>query len=217
MDHFRHRVIRTAFFMISIVIGGSSNPAFAQETELQDFITGKINTFSSKGHPKAAGLDLSFKVPSGWTPSDGNREHVVVNFHNSDASAYCNLLIINTGQELSRAEAAETFTTNGLREIAPPGTTVIQTQPTTLDGLPGGRIIYSLNQNRAGVDVSVLMAEYVTVYSRWLTTLTCGRGTVGGQPTSRKEFADYLPVFTKIANSIVIHNQWVIQKPRRNR
>ncbi len=74
-----------------------------------------------------------------------------------------------------------------------------------------------MRQNRAGLDVGVIMAEYVTTYSQWLVTLTCGIGVVDDRAPSSQAFEAYLPVFTQIANSLVIHNQWAISKPSSRR
>ena len=192
-----------------------AEPVFAQESELQDFHEGRTYTFSSKGHQKAAGLNLSLKIPKGWTSREGDRPHALGNFLRPDGHSFCNLIVIDTGQQISRAENMATFTVKGLRDVVPEGVNVVETQVTTLDGLPAGRIIGAYSQNRAMIEVNVLMAIYVTNYARWSITLNCGLGGLDGQAPALDELNSYLPVFNQIANSLVIHNQWEVPRVRR--
>lgn len=198
--------IRLAFCSLALTL--VPVPALAQQDDALAFRNGRTNVFTSKGHPKAEGLEVTFKVPLGWTPREGNRPHVVVNFDNSERTVNCSLLIIDTKEKLSRLDAIETFSPNGLRELAPLGAVVHDTQSTNIDGLPAGQMIYTLSQNNAGVQVSINALMFVTFYSRHIIQFSCYAGDIGRAVGASAKFRSFMPVFVMMASSLVVQNQW---------
>jgi hypothetical protein len=183
-------------------------PAHAQQAELQALEAGRFNTFSSKGHPNAAGLDASFRVPRGWAPTEDASPDVVVNFQSASADAYCTFGVVNVGQPFDRAEAELSFTATGLRHFVPPRANILDVQSMTLNGRPAGKIWFTADQSVGGETQHLTLAKFVTASSPWVAALTCGAGYVGKSERPSKDFAAYLPLFDKIAESLVVHNQW---------
>ena len=186
----------------------TGTPAVAQQADLQAFQAGRFITFSSKGHPKAAGLDASFAIPPGWAPTDAS-PNFVVNFQNASGEAYCTFAVVDMGRNFARTEAEQSFNGVGMKALVPAQAKVLEVGSITLNGLYAGKISFTVDQDVNGKTQHLTLAKFVTASAPWVAALTCGAGYSGKATTPSKDFAAYLPVFDRIAQSLAIHNQWV--------
>jgi hypothetical protein len=193
-------------FALAIAI---CTPALAQNEELKAFQAGRVNTFSSKGHPKAAGLDATFAIPPGWAPTKDGGSNFVVNFQNASAEAYCTFAVVDMGRHFDRAEAERSFIDSGMRGLVPAQANILDVRSFNLNGLPAGKISFAVDQVANGETQHLTLAKFVIASSPWVAALTCGAGNSGKARIPSKDFAAYLPLFDLIAQSLVIHNQWV--------
>ena len=121
-------------------------PAVAQNAELEAFQAGRVNTFSSKGHPKAAGLDATFGLPPGWAPTKDDVSNFVVNFENANAEAYCTFAVVDLRRHFDRADAERSFTDSEMRGLVPAQANIMDVRRFNLNGLPAGKISFAVDQ-----------------------------------------------------------------------
>lgn len=182
-------------------------PASAQQVDIQAFRDGRTNRFTSKGHSKAVGLNITFDIPVEWTPQENNDPHMLVKYWNPDKSAYCAFTVIDLGKTISHKEAVEVFEPKSLKKMMPEGYSVLDARSITLDGLPAGMTISRTIAKIPSTKIELETVTFSTAYSSNFIQLVCGLSSVNAQASSSPRFVAYRPVFTMIANSIVVHDQ----------
>lgn len=177
-------------------------PVFAAAPEVAEFASGDVLTYSTKGHPKAHGLSITFKRPKGWTHKEGDRPHIVQKFARPGGLETLTFTILEQTPE----KIAEMLTEQAMRKL-PESMTYISGKETKIDGLPGFVLNMSMQAQTAGQTVHARMITFSFGYKSFLCHLT---GSVGGLTDVGLEerMAELMPLFTLIANSIVVENKW---------
>lgn len=180
--------------------------AAAQPAGLAEFRANQTTPYSTRGHAKARGLHITLRHPRSWLPAEGDRPHIVHKFTAPDGTgANCNLGIRESG--VSAAETRAAVNPAAARGQLPDGVILVSSQATSLDGQPGSELVTRQSLNRAGVPIEARLVLYFVAYGENFGVLTCG---AGGRTAAEADgrFAAYLPLFRRIALSVVFQNRY---------
>ncbi|MHC4158614.1 MAG: hypothetical protein ACYSSO_06000 [Planctomycetota bacterium] len=209
--------MKKQFFILAwVAITALPQFGFSENSDLQAFLGGQKTKYSTEGHPKAKGINISIEYPSHWQRSEGERPNIVQKF-TSDASdgllRMCLILIkdqpsfmkLFSSEDISDAM----FTEETLKEIIPESATFIKGERTKYDGQPGAWMIYVTQLERAGLRAEMYILQHMFLYSGKMIVFECSVGGLAGSAaTVEQEFARYLPLFQLLGNSIIIQDKW---------
>ena len=186
---------------------GAQNPA-------REFLDGYRATFSTLGHPKAKGVNLTIAYPSSWMAKEGERPNVVQKFVSEGGRGMEMFLIITKalpvpeGTVITIAELRDIFGSPELRESVPPGAVLIDARETTIEAMPAGILEYRQIENRAGISVEIQVISYIFVQGTTLVQVMCSVGQLPSRRDLSLRMDSYRPLFSLIANSIVLPDRW---------
>lgn len=166
------------------------------------------DVFSTNGHRKANGLNIELHYPAGWSHEEGIRPHIVQKFTNKN-SAYCMLIITNTGHKLSAKQWDNEFkymTTSDYRDILEGGD-VKSVKLTKYEGLSGALVQYELNKERAGVKLYASGLLHMFGYKDSLILMQCAAGDLTKQGAIKKYEAVKMD-FLSFGNGLVLLNKY---------
>jgi len=189
---------------------------FSQTSELQAFLGGQKTKYSTEGHPKAKGINISIEYPTNWQRSEGERPNIVQVFNAGASGGFvpsCLILIKEQPSFLKHFSSEDIsevmFTQETLKEMIPEGAIFIKGEQTKYDGQPGAWMVYVTQSERAGLRAEMYNLQHMFLYSGKMISLGCSvGGFANASPTVEQEFTRYLPLFHLIGNSIVIHDKW---------
>lgn len=201
-----------AVFGLSLI----SVSACAGSLSLSEFLKGERSSYTTKGDPKAKGIEVSFEHPNSWKGMSGKRPHVVyqVTSENGAGLELCNLMIKDIpappGYVPSANDVNEIFSPEGIRDMVPPDGLFIAGDRTSIDGQPSGWVHFEQKMNRAGREIQMSWIMYATFTSEKLILFSCsvGDGAEKAKEDIRRRYKENFPLFQQMANSIVIHTKW---------
>ena len=186
----------------------SSNPGL----EIAD---GWKQTFRTKGHAKAKGVDVSISLPASWSKREGNRPNIVQVFRSGagHGPVMCNLMVktlpLPEGYELTTAELNEFFQPTELKGMLPEGTEFIDAKEIALEGSPAGMMVFDQTQQRLDIRVAMRVTEFVVIHGDAMVFL---QFMIADMPDSSASLDDlqkqYLPSFKMIANTYVWNDRY---------
>lgn len=193
------------------------SPLLAQaDAPAREFLDGSRTTFSTKGHPKAKGVNLTIAYPNSWAAAEGERPNIVQKFVSEGGRGLELAMIITKelplppGTVLTTEEAKELFTPSALREELPPGVVFVDARSTTIEAEPAGILECKMRTNRGGVEL--LMHAWMLNFLSG-NTLVQVQFQVGGSAASEQDvarrMAKFKPLFSAMANSIVLPDKWI--------
>ncbi|MFA5555000.1 MAG: hypothetical protein WCZ89_07235 [Phycisphaerae bacterium] len=189
---------------------------FSQTSEIQTFLGGQKTKYSTEGHPKAKGINISIEYPNNWQRSEGERPNIVQKFkaEATDGLFRMCLILIKDQPSFMKLFSSKDisdamFGKETIKEMIPEGATFIKGEQTRYDGQPGAWMIYATRAERAGITIEMYNLQHIFLYSGKMIVLECCVGGIAGTDAKvANEFEQYLPLFQLIGNSIVIHNKW---------
>ena len=204
---------RLGILLIALVVAYS--PVWAATPAIKEFIDGKRTKFSTQGHAKAKGLEMTVAYPKSWAAKEGERPNIVQKFV-SDGGRGLEMVMIITktlplpaGTKISEAELKEFFTPAEMKEMLPEGAKFIDAKATKIEGLPAGILEYSMRRERAGMTLDMQVIAYIFIHGTTMVQLHC---QVGGPPTNgaplNQHIGEFLALFVLMANSIVLQDNW---------
>lgn len=179
----------------------------AQPSEIAEFQARQTVQFSSRGHEKARGLNVTLRYPRSWRAEEGDRPHVLQNFLATNGSgSNCNILI-RDGGGATAAELRQAIRPENAPNVVPRSMTLVAAQATTLDNQQAVEIQVRQSVNRGGVAVEARMVMFMAVYRDSLVNLTCGTGAPTAQDAELR-YRAYLPLFRRVAGSVIFQDQY---------
>lgn len=173
-----------------------------------EFKEGQLSKFSTVGHSKARGIDLTLSYPQSWTAKEAERPHLVQKFISEGGKGFASLIvgIEDIPLDATTQQRAEMFAESALKDFVPNKATLIEAKTTQMEGLPAGMIYVSNIIERAGSSVETRMLIFVFAYKNELINL---QFSVAG-PTGNSKLVDYAmelyrPLFMKMANSVILN------------
>lgn len=207
MKHITSFVLVAAFMATSFL--------FAAAPAAKEFVDGKRQKFSTAGHAKAKGLDMTISYPSSWAAKEGERPNIVQKFVSEGgrgleiAAIITKSLQLSPDTTLTESDLKEFFTPAELKTVMPDGAKFIHARQTRIEGLPAGILEYSIATERAGMTIDMQVISFIVISG---TTLAQFQGHVAapGESSSAlaERMAEFKPVFTLMANSIVLQDKW---------
>lgn len=208
-------VTRSIFLIVAALILLPS-PLLAQAADpAREFLEGSHTTFSTKGHAKAKGVNLTITYPNSWAAAEGERPNIVQKFV-SEGGRGLEMAMISTkelplppGTVLTTEDLNELFAPTELRQMLPSGAIFVDARSTQIEAEPAGILEYTMRADRAGMTI-LIHAWTLNFLSG--NTLVQVHFQVGGPATSERDvarrMAAFKPLFTLMANSIVLPDKW---------
>ncbi len=182
---------------------------------VQDLIAEPQTEYLTEDHDKSLGIKLSVSYPSSWEAEEGIRPHIVQKFTGKGyGSILPGAMIII--QDVSSWETAfleaedwEEILYDASADMIPEGASIISRGKTNIDAEPAVWMKLYHQQGRAGMEISMFMLQYITVYQGKMILLQCSvAGRMDDQLLLEDSFNSYLPLFQGIGNSIVYIDKW---------
>jgi hypothetical protein len=190
------------------------NPEF-QNNPAKELLRGFENTFRSKGHSKAKGVDFQIDYPKSWRVKEGKRPNIIKLFTSKNGHGLVSVILsvknipLPLGYELTDQEVDEIFSPQGLRETVPDGASFISAQPIILDNQKGGMVIFDQTLQRVDKKISFRSLQFLTIYRNKMIAIQCMVTTkTSNNSDLNKQFSRLEPLFRLMANSFVIQSQY---------
>lgn len=146
----------------------SAHSRFAKNPGLE-LTAGWKQTFRTKGHPKAKGVDFSISFPVSWSKREGYRPNII-QFLQSGAGhgpIMCNLMVkdlpLPAGYKLTEGELKEFFQPNELKDMVPDNGTFIDANSIVLEGAPAGILVSDQTMQRIDLTLTMRMTQFITI------------------------------------------------------
>lgn len=194
-------------------------PCLSAVPDIEVFKQGKVSTFSTKGHEKSHGIDITMKYPSTWMAKEGDRPHVLQKFVSENGRG-TTLAVIgvqsipnSTGADFTEVEIKEYFESDDLKDILPEAAILTKKTVTRLEGLPAVMLESYMKQERLGVSVTLHTMTVIFFWHQELVQITFSTGTSGDDvDKSARAYAECRPLFMSMAFSVVLNNKWLPEK-----
>lgn len=179
---------------------------------------------STKGHPKANGMDIEIFYPSTWEKTEGKRPHVIFNFASPDKQVRSSFLIkdimegateeekkslksiddvelnkILSDQFPTSKNCVESFLEQGYENIKD-----ADCQITKVEGLKTSITSAQVSSSRAGIDLKFYAVMYSFYYKLKLISVSFNFSNITS--TADRKAANLLA--SKIMNSVLLNNIW---------
>lgn len=185
------------------------------DPEVKEVLSAEKTTFSTLGHTKSQGLNISLKYPSTWVAREGQRPHIVQKFTGASTGSIvpgCMVIIQelpSIGKIFLDGQMAEEIFSEGVKDYIPPGAVYIDGGTTKIDAEPGAWVKYYFEQDTSGVKVGMYSLQYMLFYKGSMFALQCSiAGSASEKIILEDAFSSYLPVFQNIGSSIYIPDKW---------
>ena len=207
-------LVKNAF--VFLLLGAMSIQPFAQPSSWSEFMGGRRASYSTKGNPKAKGVEVSFEYPSSWGGADGKRPNILYQVTSEQGKGLdlCNLGVkdipVAPGQSFSKADIEELFDPSDLNWVLGGAGTLTAGKRTTIDGQPAAQVQFTREVDRAGTQYQMMGVMYPIYFRNKLIIFTCMSGDSATTPAEqlKARYRGALPLFQQLANTLVIHSKW---------
>jgi hypothetical protein len=192
----------------------SANPRFAKNPELE-LSSGWKQTFRTKGHPKAKGVDFSISFPASWTKREGFRPNIIQFFQSGagHGPVMSNLMVkdlpLPAGYEPSGSELREFFEPNELKTMVPEGGTFIDAKSIVLEGAPAGMLVSDHLMQRLDMTVNMRSTQFITFQGKSMIFI---QFMVTKMPDSKQTLDElqlkHVPNHRAIVNTLVLNDRY---------
>jgi hypothetical protein len=192
----------------------SAHPTFANNPGLE-LSTGWKQTFRTKGHPKAKGVDFSISFPASWSKREGYRPNIVQFFQSGAGYGpiMCSLIVrdipLPAGYKPTENELKEFFQPNELKDMVPEGGMFIDAESIVLEGAPAGMLVIDQTMQRLDLTMTMRTTQFITIQERSMILI---QFVVTKLPNSKESLDElqqkYLPTYRAIANTFVFNDKY---------
>lgn len=192
------------------------------EHPAQEMLDGHRTLYSTSGHPKAMGLDLTLTLPLSWTANEGRRPHIVQKWRSQGGhgSAEFMLLIMDLGMPTTPEEIESLIATEDFSLWIPEGGRHLGTSRRRIDNQPTVALDYEFTQDYGLAEFLIRGRQYSLFVDNKGISFQCqsaagtGDSPVGfdslaaAREHADKIFTHYENTCEVAANSIVIDQLW---------
>ena len=192
----------------------SAHSKFSKNPGLE-LSTGWKQTFRTKNHPKAKGVDFSISFPASWRKREGYRPNIIQFFESGAGYGpiMCSLMVkdipLPDGYNLSERELKNFFHQNELKDLVPDGGMFIDAKTIVLEGAPAGMLISDQEMQRLDLTLSMRMTQFITIQEKSMIFI---QFMVAKMPDSEESMDElqqkYLPIYRAIANTFVLNEKY---------
>lgn len=200
----------TLLIMFLLMI--STNLYASVETDVEDFMSNRIHTFDTQGHPKAKGVSLTMPYPQSWIAKEGERPNVVQKFQKIE-----NNKIIATAIHILEVPENEKYTPDQVKSeefrkklIKTMGEhfKYIKSGHTKIEKQDAIWTVYIQSASNSSVEVNL----YCLMYSFYLPSkhISIIYSVAGNSSddTVSKLFDEYFKLFEVITAHVILPGQW---------
>ena len=192
----------------------SSVPRYSKNPALELF-DGWKQTFRTKGHPKAKGVDFSISVPVSWSKREGNRPNIIQVFRSGSGHGpiVCSLMVrtipLPTDYAPTKQELKEFFQPGELKGMVPDGGKFVTAQEIVLDGEPAGMLVCDITQQRLDITIAMRMTQFVTIRKNSMIIIQFAVSQLPGRKESLDQLQQrFLPTFKSVASTLVLNDRY---------
>jgi hypothetical protein len=159
----------------------------------QEITDGYIQTFTTKGHPKAENASLKIPIPKSWLPEEAEMPETVQQFTSCNGKGNEKILIVIYDLPAEFGVLDE----KSISEMIPPQTKLIRTEAVTIDGHPG--VMLEVEETLDNSKMKIRMLQFMFTQKR---KLYCLQGSIGPVETNQNlepQIKKYEPLFRLIA------------------
>lgn len=160
----------------------------------QEITDGHIQTFTTKGHPKAENASLKIPIPKSWLPQEAEMPETVQQFTSCYGKGNEKILIVIYDLP---AEEFGILDEKSVSEMIPPQSKLIRTEAVTIDGNPG--MMLEIEETLEHSKMKIRMLQFMFTQKR---KLYCLQGSIGPVETNQNlepQIKKYEPLFRLIA------------------
>jgi hypothetical protein len=191
------------------------NPRYVKNPEME-MVDGHRLSYTSMGTGKAKGIKFSVEYPRSWVAKEAKRPNIVQKFHSENGLGGQNFMVIikqidiPRGMEITQKDVDELLNDKDMQDMAGERSKVIGYGQFTLERIPGYWMQFEIEEKRGKHSMTMETVMYGLHYQNYLIMLQ-GHVTksFNGKPVPRNDFAQFEPVFEYMANSFVLHNQYL--------
>jgi hypothetical protein len=176
----------------------------------QEILSGYLQTFKTKGHPKAGGLELQIKTPISFSSEEGDRPHVIQRFKSNEGNgpALIILLIKPIPEKEGRIDARENpeiIDEELAREITEENGIFKSYNRINIDGIPFAMCEYSTSKESLLGNIETSGIHFFTIIDNQFILIS---GSCRHDDGTNTSYFEYLPTFKLIANSFIYLGQY---------
>lgn len=170
----------------------------------QEVADGHTINFTTEGHPKAEEAVLTLPIPKSWTAQEADMPATVQQFTSCDGTGNEKILIVI--HELPQEYRNFSLNEKSVKEMIPPQSRLIRTEPVTIDGMPGIMIEVEEILDSPSNDMKVRMLQFMLSHEQKLYCLQASIGPVSANENLDKQLRKYEPLFRMVAKGTQIGN-----------
>ena len=180
----------------------------------KEFLSGFIKTFKTKDHIKSKNTDWNINLPKSWLSLEADRPNIIQKFisdmGNGNESVMLTVkdLDFPKNYKLTKEDYDEIFNENTLKEMIPEGGKFKSFKNMTFDGIKGAMLESEQSIQRLDLLIKTKNIQYVFIFKNKLYSISCTVATTNENDNLEKISQKFKPLFTLIANSIVINEQY---------
>ena len=183
----------------------ASHPKFVKSPELE-FAAGYTGTFSTKGHVKAKGVELTIRYPLSWKQMEAERHNIVQKWtsdggHGNDIFM---VLIKKLPTVPTRDESAGFFTESSAQEILGEDGVILKYTTGRLERLPVGIAQFKQTTKRLETTLESLGTCYYLICDDAFIVIQFMSYAPGGAEAREARMNVLSPLIQTIANSLVL-------------
>jgi len=192
----------------------SAHPRFTKNPALE-ITEGWKQTFRTKDHPKAKGVDFSISFPASWSKREGNRPNIIQFFQSNAGHGpiMCSIMVkalpLPAGTILSKEDLKNFFQPNELKDMVSEGETLVDAKSIVLEGSPAGMIVSDVTKQRMDITLTTRTTQFVAIQG---TSIIFIQFMIARMPDSKESLDDlqkqHLPTYRVIANSFVYNDKY---------
>jgi hypothetical protein len=187
----------------------ASHPRFVKSPQLE-FSMGYTGTFSSKGHSKAKGVDLTVRYPLSWKQFEADRPNIVQKW-TSDGGHGNDIFMVQIRKlpaVPTPQESAELFTGAFANQMFEGGGKVLSYTTGRLEKLPLGIVHFTQTTKRLDVSVDTRGVFYYLIHGDAFISLQFLCYTPGGAEAKDARIKQLDPLIRLIVNSLVLPSNY---------
>ena len=173
--------------------------------------------YSTEGHPKAKGVEVTIMMPKTWEKKEGRRPNVVQLFNAPNKNdVKTSLIIMVKDFEALTASMVKSIDSSCVDEsflkqfmqLVQPEAKFIKGGLTMVDGEKTIWFESSIEMERAQIKMRMRTFNYVIMLDKKVVTVQCMVGGLQDNLKIDNVYEAYYPLFRKILASIVIKSKW---------
>jgi hypothetical protein len=173
----------------------------------------KTVTFTTAGHPKSGGIDVSISAPASWLQKEGERPQILQQWASQNGSGDMNISLAIKSDEglvgIQEKDVSELFADTKGRPFVRAEDEVLDSKIVHIDGAPSIRMDYITAREIAGHELTYFFRNYSIFQSGAMIQLSC---TVARPKEERKiaeqRFSSVQDLCERVVLTLSISNRY---------